>query len=139
MHPVVCCMAPTRSPGILPYIMSSQLNARYPRRGGATPPFSKPSYEERILGDQKISLLKAPGVDSDVMWKQQCFESVYNRLRTKLSDSYSTESLISVFNVHFPISTLPAEDLARSAVTSFKAAFGNVQYLQPTSFLTLNG
>ena len=134
-------MAPTRSRGIQTQrlIMSSQLNSRYPKRGGTSPSLSKPVYEERTLKDQKIRLLKAPGVDSDVMWKQQSFEFAYNRLRAKLSDSCDADSLISIFNSHFPISTMPSEDLARAAVAKLHSAFGDISYLTPTAFLTRNG
>jgi hypothetical protein len=119
--------------------MTSQLNTRYPKRPNSLPTSFKPTYESRTLGDQKIQLLKAPGVDSEVMWKQQCFESVYNRLRTKLGDTCNADSIISVFNAHFPISTLPAEDQARSAVSSFRLAFQDVSYLKPTSFMDRYG
>ena len=132
-------MAPIRSRGILISIMSSQYNTRYQKRTTPAPFAFKPTYEERLLGSQKIQLLKAPGVDSDVMWKQQCFESVYNRLRAKLNDSCSADNLISVFNAHFPISTLPAEDQARTALAKFKSAFGDIKYLSPTAFLNRNG
>ena len=132
-------MAPIRSRGYLIPNMSFQLNARYPRRNANAGHSLKPIYEERLLGREKIQLLKAPGIDAEVMWKQQCFESVYNRLRAKLNDSCSADNLITVFNSHFPISTLPAEDQARSAVSRFRSAFGNVTYLAPTSFLNRNG
>ena len=132
-------MAPTtRSCGIQD-IMTSQINTRYPKRPNSLSTSFKPIYESRTLGDQKIQLLKAPGVDSEVMWKQQCFESVYNRLRTKLGDTCNADSIISVFNAHFPISTLPAEDQARSAVSSFKLAFQDITYLKPTSFMDRYG
>ena len=133
-------MAPTtRSCGILDFIMTSQLNTRYPKRPNSASTSFKPIYESRTLGDQKIQLLKAPGVDSEVMWKQQCFESVYNRLRTKLSDACNADSIISVFNTHFPISTLSAEDQARSAVADFRLAFKDVSFLKPTSFVNRFG
>ena len=41
-------MAPTRSRGIQRLNMSSQLNARYPKRGGTPPMLSKPVYEESV-------------------------------------------------------------------------------------------
>jgi hypothetical protein len=119
--------------------MSSQLNTRFAKRPGQAAASAKPVYEGRLLGSEKIQLLKAPGIDSDVMWKQQCFESVCNRLRAKLSDSCNADSIISVFNAHFPISTLSAENQARMAVTKFKSAFGNISYLKPTAFLNRNG
>ena len=132
-------MAPTRSCGIHTYTMSAQLNNRNSKRPGFYASSSKPIYEERLLGTEKIQLLKAPGIDSEVMWKQQCFESVYNRLRSKLSESCNADSIIAVFNTHFPISTLSAEDQARTTVTKFKSAFGNILYLKPTAFLNRNG
>ena len=132
-------MAPVRSHGIFIYIMSSQFNTRYQKRATPVPFAFKPTYEERLLGSQKIQLLKAPGVDSDVMLKQQCFESLYNRLRTKLNDSCTADNLISVFNAHFPISTLPVEDQARTALAKFKSAFGDIKYFTPTAFLNRNG
>ena len=131
-------MAPVRSRGIFIYIMSSQFNTRYQKRATPVPFAFKPTYEERLLGSQKIQLLKAPGVDSDVMLKQQCFESLYNRLRTKLNDSCTADNLISVFNAHFPISTLPVEDQARTALAKFKSAFGDIKYLTPTAFFNRN-
>ena len=132
-------MAPIRSRGILTYIMSFQLNNRFQKVATPAPYSFKPTYEERLLGTQKIQLLRAPGVDSDVMWKQQCFESVYNRLRAKLNDSCTADNLISTFNAHFPISTLPAEDQARTALAKFKSAFSDITYLTPTAFLDRNG
>ena len=132
-------MAPTRSRGIPVFNMSSQLNTRFSKRPGLSAASAKPTYEGRLLGSEKIQLLKAPGIDSDVMWKQQCFESVYNRLRGKLSDSCNADAIISVFNTHFPISTLSAEDQARMAVIKFRAAFGDLSYLKPTAFLNRNG
>ena len=132
-------MAPTRSRGIPVLKMSSQPNIRFAKRPGLVANSAKPVYEGRLLGSEKIQLLKAPGIDSDVMWKQQCFESVYNRLRAKLCDSCNADAIISVFNAHFPISTLAAEDQARMAVTKFQSAFGNISYLKPTAFLNRNG
>ena len=63
-------MAPTRSYGIHDNKMSAQLNNRNSKRPGSYAPSSKPIYEERLLGTDKIQLLKAPGIDSEVMWKQ---------------------------------------------------------------------
>ena len=99
---------------------------------------SQPTYAGRTCGKEKIQLLRAPSIESDVMWKQQCFEMVYNRLRSKLSD-YSDDVVISVFNEHFPLSTITAGQEARRIVHAFRNSFSDVENLTPTAFLDRNG
>ena len=92
---------------------------------------------ERTCGQEKIQLLRAPSIESDVMWKQQCFEMIYNRLRSKLSD-YSADVVISVFNEHFPLSTISTEQEARRIVHAIPSSFSDVKNLTPTAFLDRN-
>ena len=103
--------------------MSAQLNARINRPSTSRSSYSQPTFETRKLGKEKLSLLRAPSIDAAAMWKQQCFQSVYNRLRGKLSPTCNADALIAVFNEHFPLSTLPAEDIARRAVRDFRLSF----------------
>ena len=82
------------------YVLSILLPCK-PLPGARRVSSSQPTYIERILDTDKIQLLKAPSVKSDVMWKHECFQSVYSRLRGKLSTSCTADMIISVFSEHF--------------------------------------
>ena len=69
------------------------------------------------------------------MWKQQCFQSVYNRLRRKLSTSCAADMIISVFGEHSPLSTTTAKQEARRVLKLFHQSFRNVDNLVQTVFL----
>ena len=43
-----------------------------------------PTFVERRLNGETIKLLRAPTIEDSTMWKQQCFESVYNTLRNPI-------------------------------------------------------
>jgi len=83
-------------------------------------------------------LLKAPSVESAVLWKRQAFQAAIERLRPKLKDC-SADALIAVFAEHFPLSTHAAEQEARRAVQAFQNEFGNIENLEPTGFVDIRG
>ena len=72
--------------------------------------FALKFVDQKIDGDT-IKLLKAPAIEDATMWKQQCFQSVYNYLHKKLLIGNS-EALISVFLEHFCLPTYTAEESA---------------------------
>jgi len=98
----------------------------------------KPSFQERKCGTEKFVLLKAPSVESAVLWKRQAFQAAIERLRPKLKDC-TADALIAVFAEHFPLSTHAAEQEARRAVQVFQNEFGNVDNLEPTGFVDIRG
>jgi len=98
----------------------------------------KPSFQERKCGTEKFVLLKAPSVESAVLWKRQAFQAAIERLRPKLKDC-TADALIAVFAEHFPLSTHAAEQEARRAVQAFQNEFSNVDNLEPTGFVDIRG
>ena len=76
-----------------------------------------PTFVERRLNNETIKLLKAPTIEDSTMWKQQCFKSVYNTLRKKLT-VVNCDALISVFSDHFPLETTTAERSAQNVVSN---------------------
>ena len=81
-----------------------------------------PTFVERRLNNETIKLLRAPKIEDSTMWKQQCFESVYNTLRKKLT-VVNCDALISLFSDHFPLETTTAELSAQNVVEQFRASF----------------
>ena len=98
----------------------------------------QPIFIDRECGTEKVTLLKAPSIESEAMWKLQCFTNVYDRLRPKL-DTYSADTLTAIFAEHFPLSTQAAEQEARTVVQKFRETFGIVKFLEPTSFVDTKG
>ena len=98
---------------------------------------SQLTYMERTCGKETIQPLRAPSIESGAMGTQQCFEMVYNRLRSKLRD-YPTTIVISVLNDHFRLSAITAEQEPRHISHAFHISFSDVENLIPTAFFDRN-
>lgn len=103
-------------------------------------PASAIVYEERMIkGKEGVRLLRAPSIESDVVWKARLIRFAYNILRPKLGEPYSAETLISTIRDHFPLSSQQSENEANAVVAKFRGSFGNVSYLSPQGFYDFNG
>ena len=93
-----------------------------------------PTFVERRFEGETIKLLKAPAIEDATMWKQQCFQAVYDSMRKRLHLGNS-DALIRVFSEHFNLQTQTAEESARRVVDQFCAPFCAVFNLRPIVFV----
>lgn len=85
-----------------------------------------------------MSLHEAPLVSKKPQWNRHSFLHVERKLR-QILDTYSTAALIFVFGTHFGVTTHVVNDQADSYIMQFKAAFGNIAYLQPLGWYNSKG
>ena len=97
-------------------------------------------YEERLINNtETVKLLRAPSVESDVVWKARSLQFACSTLRKKLGKPFSAANLIAVISDHFPVGTQQAEHDADAVVTTFRNCFGNVRHLTPLGFINSDG
>jgi len=97
-------------------------------------------YEVRLINSkEKVKLLRAPSIESDVVWKARSLQFACSTLRKKLGKPHSAENLISVVSEHFLVGMQQAEHDAEAIVTKFRNCFGDVTYLAPLGFSNSNG
>jgi len=121
--------------------MSHQSNFAF-KTNAASKPTRDDDMVEIQIGKVLERLPRAPSIESDVTVKQRCFKAVYDRLRPKLIASGGEDTadvLIAAMSKHFPLNTLTAEEEARRIVHKFRNGFGDVNYLQPLSFIDREG
>jgi len=103
-------------------------------------PANAVAYEVRLINSsEKVKLLRAPSIESDVVWKARSLQFACTALRKRLGSPHSAEDLISVISEHFPAITQQAELDAEAIVTKFRGCFGDVTYLSPLGFFNANG
>ena len=103
-------------------------------------PANAVAYEVRLINSsEKVKLLRAPSIESDVVLKARSLQFACTALRKRLGSPHSAEDLISVISEHFPASTQQAELDAEAIVTKFRGCFGDVTYLSPLGFFNANG
>ena len=138
-------MAPAINPrypkakNIIHLIMSANTRVSLTSLSSRNLPPSAVAYVERpIKGKDTVQLLRAPSIESDVVWKARSFRFAYKTLRSKL-DLYSADLLISVIREHFPLGTTQSEQEAESMVSKFQRSFGNISYLTPRGYYNSSG
>ena len=90
------------------------------------------AYKDRLInGKENTRLIRAPAIESKIVWKAHSLRFAYNILRIKLDSQYTVESLISVFRSYFPLGIQQSENEACTAVENLRSSFGNVAYLVP--------
>ena len=86
--------------------MNPNIRASLSSSSSRTLPVNAVVYEERwIKGKDNVRLLRAPSIESDIVWKARSLRFAYSVFRSKLGEPYSAETLISVFREHFPLGT----------------------------------
>ena len=114
-------------------IMSSNIRSSLASTGKL--PTNAVVYEVRLINSKKkVKLLRAPSIESDVVWKAHSLKFTCTALRKRLRNPHSAEDLISVISEHFSVGTQQAELGAEANVTKFRNWFGNVTYLTPLGF-----
>ena len=120
--------------------MNPNIRASLSSSSSHTLPVNAVVYEERLIkGKDKVRLLRASSIESDIVWKARCLRFAYSVLRPKLGEPYSAETLILVFREHFPLGTQQLEHEADSVVEKFRNCFNDTSYLYPLGFYNASG
>ena len=121
-------------------IMNPYARASLASSSSRTLPVNAVVYEERwIKRKDNVRLLRAPSIESNIVWKARSLRFAYSVLRPKLGESYSMETLISIFRKHFPLRTQQLEHEAEAVVEKFRNRFNDTSCFSALGFYNASG
>ena len=119
--------------------MNPNTRASLASSSSRTFPVNAVVYKEGwIQGKDNVRLLRAPSIESDIVWKARSLRFDYSVLRPKLGEPYYAETLISIFREHFPLGTQQLEHESDVVVEKFCNCFNDALYLPPLGFYKQN-
>ena len=120
--------------------MISQLRSSFRSSSPRNLPPSVVVYEKHLIKRKdKVHLLRASSIESEIVWKARSFDFAYIALHSKFGDPHSSEQLIAFVREYFPLDTTQSESNAQIKVTKFRSSFNDVSHLSPLGFYDSDG